>query len=392
MIIKDSAVAMQASRDYHKSEYTHTFVGDKFAAQLEAGESAAAFAQSSREGSQAAATLDLSKDGRDAIRSVNLVNEAQPLAPQKSSDCRCDSEEDFKIKLIKLLSEMLRAAREHRRPEYDSVLKESSQTQPMETAFSGSSQTIGIVNVATDVSQSFSLQTSVSIPRQTSQWMEHVEQSHIFAEREVTTFSTQGTVTTADGRSISFGLNMEMSRSFAEMSTAAFDRVQTRQCIDPLVINLEGNPAEFSDQTFFFDLDADGKEEEISRLKDGSGLLAIDKNKDGRINDGTELFGTKSGDGFGDLAVYDSDGNHWIDEADDIWKDLKIWTMDGDGNSILMSLSDAGIGAIHLGSADTQFSANRTDNNETQGIIRRTGMYLAENGTVGTVQHVDFTA
>ena len=65
--------------------------------------------------------------------------------------------------------------------------------------------------------------------------------------------------------------------------------------------------AEVSDQTFYFDLDADGKEEEISVLN-GSGYLALDKNGDGTINDGSELFGTRNGDGFADLAQYDEDG------------------------------------------------------------------------------------
>ena len=49
-------------------------------------------------------------------------------------------------------------------------------------------------------------------------------------------------------------------------------------------------------------------------LGSGSGFLALDKNGNGKIDDGSELFGTKSGDGFADLAEYDSDGNGWIDE------------------------------------------------------------------------------
>ena len=51
--------------------------------------------------------------------------------------------------------------------------------------------------------------------------------------------------------------------------------------VDPLVINLEGDIAGLQDQTFFFDLDADGVEEEISMLGSGSGYLALDKNGDG---------------------------------------------------------------------------------------------------------------
>lgn len=154
------------------------------------------------------------------------------------------------------------------------------------------------------------------------------------------------------------------------------------------LINLDDSPAGLSDQKFYFDLDADGKEDQISNLKKGSAFLAYDKNGDGVINDGTELFGTKSGDGFADLAAYDEDGNGWIDEGDDIYSKLRLWTKDEDGNDRLMSLKEADVGAIYLGSASTDFHLNDTDN-KTNGMIRQTGIFLKESGGVGTVQHVD---
>ena len=159
--------------------------------------------------------------------------------------------------------------------------------------------------------------------------------------------------------------------------------------MDPLVINLEGNPASFSDQTFFFDLDSDGKAEELSSLAKGSGFLALDLNNDGIINDGSELFGTKSGDGFKDLAAYDKDGNGWIDEDDEVFKHLKVWTKDADGRDRLIALGDAGVGAIYLGHTATEFSVKQMETNQTQGIVRSTGVFLKESGEVGTIQHVD---
>lgn len=87
-----------------------------------------------------------------------------------------------------------------------------------------------------------------------------------------------------------------MSRSF-QASYEAYSESTYVLC-DPLVFNFEGNTADITDQKFMFDLDCDGKEEEISSLGKGSGFLALDKNGDGIINDGTELFGTKSGDGL----------------------------------------------------------------------------------------------
>lgn len=76
-------------------------------------------------------------------------------------------------------------------------------------------------------------------------------------------------------------------------------------CADPLVINLNSSTAQVTDQKFYFDLDADGTADRISMLKSGSGFLALDKNGNGKIDDGSELFGTQSGDGFADLEEYD---------------------------------------------------------------------------------------
>lgn len=213
------------------------------------------------------------------------------------------------------------------------------------------------------------------------------------SETEETTFSTTGTVKTADGREIDFNLSMTMSRSFEEayVNTVNYASPLTNQTslCDPLVINLNTSSANVTDQKFYFDLDADGNMDLISNLASGSGFLALDKNGDGIINDGSELFGTKSGDGFKDLAAYDSDGNGWIDENDPIFDKLRIWTKDENGKDVLCALGKAGVGAIYLGNAQTDFALNSSKDNSTNALIRKTGIFLYENGTCGTIQHVD---
>ena len=217
-------------------------------------------------------------------------------------------------------------------------------------------------------------------------------------EQEDTSFSTVGTVRTKDGREINFNVNVNMSRRCEEYYREELNVAQFA-LYDPLVINLDTDATELSDQTFYFDLDADGEEEEISMLK-GSGYLALDKNGDGVINDGSELFGTGNGDGFADLARYDEDGNGWIDENDSIWSKLKIWCKDEKGNDVLYKLSDKGVGAICLQNVSTDFTLQgdrtardgATEANATNGAIRKTGIFLYENGNVGTVQHVDMAA
>ena len=207
------------------------------------------------------------------------------------------------------------------------------------------------------------------------------------AESETTCFDTTGTAITADGRSLSFNISVEMSRSFVEMTEEQINFGEPRLC-DPLVINLNSNVASVSDQKFFFDINADGTQEEISMLGKDSGYLALDTNADGIINDGSELFGTQSGNGFKDLLAYDEDGNGWIDEADAVFKMLKIWTMDENGNSTLIDLKEAGVGAIYLGYENTEFSL-KNEAHETNAVIQKTGLFLYENGDAGTVQQMD---
>ena len=207
-------------------------------------------------------------------------------------------------------------------------------------------------------------------------------------EQEETSFSTKGTVHTQDGRTIEFNLDFTMSRSFEAYYQEKYE-LQQVQFRDPLVINLDDNLTELSDQKFFFDLDADGKKENISKLGAGSGYLTLDKNGDGIINDGSELFGTQSGDGFADLAKYDEDGNGWIDENDSIWSKLQIWTQDENGEDALYHLAEKGIGAICLQRAATDFMLNSNSENKANGMIRSTGIFLYENGNVGTMQQLD---
>ncbi|MCM1467839.1 MAG: hypothetical protein NC086_06790 [Alistipes sp.] len=219
-------------------------------------------------------------------------------------------------------------------------------------------------------------------------WNQVTDTYFSLEEKETTTFESTGTAITADGRKLEFDVSMTMSRSFAE-EYASSDFMQYEQVLtDPLVINLDSNPTSLSSQHFYFDLDCDGRKEEISSLGAGSGFLAYDKNNDGIINDGSELFGTKSGNGFYDLSAYDEDGNGWIDEADDIYQHLKVWYKDENGNDKLISLKEADVGAIYLGSEKTQFSLTDKDNN-LDGMVRSTGIFLKESGGSGTISQVD---
>lgn len=222
-----------------------------------------------------------------------------------------------------------------------------------------------------------------------SRWTVKTTYSSSFTEKECTTFSSTGSVKTADGRELSFNLDMSMSREYMEKHSISYVTDYSAILTDPLVINLKDNPVSVSDQSFLFDIDGDGKDETIARMNSDSGFLALDKNGDGIINDGNELFGTKTGNGFKELSEYDSDGNGWIDESDEVYEKLKVWITDENGNDKLISLKDADVGAIYLGNAKTTFNVT-DDTNDLKARVRSTGVYLHEDGGAGSVQQVDF--
>ncbi|MBR5336581.1 MAG: hypothetical protein IK152_01210 [Lachnospiraceae bacterium] len=211
-----------------------------------------------------------------------------------------------------------------------------------------------------------------------------------YYEEEMTSFSAQGKVCTEDGQIIDFNIELTMTRSFMQTTRTSLPGLMGA-FMDPLMINTDASISRMADQKFLFDLDCDGTEEWISMPSAGSGFLALDLNGDGRIGDGSELFGTKSGDGFADLAEYDSDGNGWIDENDDIFDKLKVWYKDESGKDVLMDLKEADIGAIYLGSQATDFSLMGSDFSK-DAMIRSTGFFLRESGGTGTIQDVDLKA
>lgn len=222
--------------------------------------------------------------------------------------------------------------------------------------------------------------------RQPQGWGLKIDRHEFYREAESMSFYSSGSVATADGRTINFNLAFNVSREFIRsesLSIRAGDAL-----LDPLVINFKNVSSLLGDRNYSFDIDCDGNEDNIAFTDMGSGLLALDRNNNNIIDDGSELFGPQSGDGFNELAAYDEDQNGWIDENDEIFNKLRIWTLDDEGNKTLLALGQVGVGAIYLGNVNSEFGLKNTAN-DTLGQIRSTGIYLKESGEAGTIQHVD---
>lgn len=209
-----------------------------------------------------------------------------------------------------------------------------------------------------------------------------------YSEEEHTTFSAAGSVRTTDGREITFSLDFALHRAYSEEVSQQL-RLGTAALKDPLVLDFAGSASTLSDVRFSFDLDADGNKEALPLLG-GSGYLAFDRNANGRIDDGSELFGPTSGNGFAELAALDSDRNGWLDEADADFARLAVWKPDANGKGTLTSLANAGVGALYLANVATPFSYKDAANN-TQGVMRASSIYLREDGSAGSISQIDLS-
>jgi len=214
--------------------------------------------------------------------------------------------------------------------------------------------------------------------------------------KEGVAFSASGSVTTEDGRKIDFKVTVEMSREkYEEIELSVKDGAAK---IDPLIVDLSGGGAGFINAKFDFDLNSDGVNESIYTPKTGSGFLAYDKNGNGIIDDGSELFGPSSGNGFSELSAMDGNNDGWIDENDAAFVNMKIWRKGSDGTDIVQGLKESGVGAIYTRSVATNFDLtakpveNNTPNQEpVAGTLRETGIVIKEDGTTGLIQEIDLS-
>jgi hypothetical protein len=167
--------------------------------------------------------------------------------------------------------------------------------------------------------------------------------------------------------------------------------------VTPVVLDLNGDGIQTVNITngVSFDINNDGRADQTAWVARGDGLLVRDINKDGAINNGSELFGSATSlgngktaaDGYVAMRALDTNKDGVLDAKDAAFAELMVWT-DLDGNGItganeLTNLSDLGINSISL-------NATKSTQNNNGNLIGLMGSYTTTDGKTHTMGDVWF--
>ena len=191
-------------------------------------------------------------------------------------------------------------------------------------------------------------------------------------------FSLQVTVVTQTVEVVIDRSRGTISVSFTHTSASLSVESAVAQS-DPLIFDLDGNGISLSglESGVDFDLDGNGVPERASWITGGDALLALDRDGNGTIDNGRELFGDQHGaaDGFAELARFDDNGDGTIDGRDRVFGSLLLL----DSRGTTRTLADAGITAIRLG------ALTRVDLPLAGGHLVAIGSFERADGGHGTV-------
>ena len=171
-----------------------------------------------------------------------------------------------------------------------------------------------------------------------------------------------------------------------ERASLSISSEQNVEQSDPLALDIDGNGLQTTGvhNGVSFDINADGKTDKTSFVSGNDAFLALDKNGNGQIDSGKELFGDQNGaaNGYEELRKYDSNYDNKIDKDDPVYERLRLFRMDQSGNQLLTSLDDSGIKSIALGYQNTHKALNQYDQVTQQSTYEREDGSTGETGDI----------
>lgn len=203
--------------------------------------------------------------------------------------------------------------------------------------------------------------------------------------------NTPNSLSVQQNNQIFLQFQFQMEFRFEISMEIQIDIQQLEQKQDPIVFDLDGDGIELTDvkNGVRFDITGSGKPVQTAWIRGGDALLAWDRNGNGKIDSGLELFGDQwgSANGFEELRKLDNNNDRSIDPEDTKFKELVLWRDNGDGISSqdeLFTLSQLEIERIALNYKDTNIIA---DGNNT---ITQKSYFIRKDNTVARVADIKF--
>ncbi len=165
-------------------------------------------------------------------------------------------------------------------------------------------------------------------------------------------FGNAGSAEAVGGGSQTTTVQLEFSFEFSAQITVQEGVVQQS---DPIILDLDGDGFELTSHRdgARFDILGNGQQANTAFVTGGDAFLAVDRNGNGQIDSGLELFGDQQGaaNGYEQLREFDSNGDGVIDRQDDDFDKLLLFRDNGNGiteEGELLTLADAGIESLSL--------------------------------------------
>jgi LysM repeat protein len=168
----------------------------------------------------------------------------------------------------------------------------------------------------------------------------------------------------------------------------------------PLTLDLDGDgiveTTSKTDSGVYFDHDNNGFAEQSGWVGKDDGLLIYDKNNNGKIDNGSELFGNntilsngnKATNGFEALKDLDTNNDGKIDNQDAEFNNLKVWQDKNSNGKLddgeLLNITDVGIKSLNT----DYTNSNEVDNNNNH--HKQQGNFTKTDGTTNKMNDVWF--
>ena len=181
--------------------------------------------------------------------------------------------------------------------------------------------------------------------------------------------------------------------------------------VDPLLISLQQSQAtgairitSYNDDTYqgkMLDLNGDGIANKVSWIGKDTGVLFYDENNNGKLDGFNELLrdgvetenGETTQNGFDYVSkLLDTDGNKVFDSNDETFNQVKVLSLDENGDEVTQTLQELKIKSLDLNYQEVPLS-NQYKYSKIQGesFVTQKSTYITEKGKVGQLVDVNLS-